>query len=214
VQTAVDNLRYGFRMLAKSPGFTAVAVVTLALGIGANTTVFSVVNAVLLKVLPYPHPDRLVAIVEHEKVTGEVSVSWPDFIDWQKQNQVFESIAVYRYNGANLTGADKPVRLRVMEASAGFFGITGATPVAGHTFTAEEDKPGASPTAVLTHRLWADRFGSDPRAVGRAVLDRGNHNGLRAVALFRGAFLRSRLKPISPPQRATKADPVVALRYE
>jgi len=86
----MHNLRYGFRMLAKSPGFTAVAVLTLALGIGANTTVFSVVNAVLLKVLPYPHAERLMAIVENEKVTGDVSVSWPDFIDWQKQNEVFQ----------------------------------------------------------------------------------------------------------------------------
>jgi putative ABC transport system permease protein len=228
MQTVVHNLRYGFRMLAKSPGFTAVAVLTLALGIGANTTVFSVVNAVLLKVLPYPHPERLVAMVESEKVTGEVSVSWPDFIDWQKQNQVFQSIAVYRYNGANLTGADQPVRLRVIEVSASFFAITGAMPVAGRTFTAEEDRHGASPTVVLTHRLWADRFGSDPNVVGKALkldgaeytvvgvlpadywvphpvdlvtpiglhtndagwLDRGNHNGLRAVALLKGSISR------------------------
>lgn len=117
--TLVRDLRYGLRTLAKSPGFTIVALLTLALGIGANTVIFSVVDAVLFKVLPYPQPQRLVALVENEHMAGNVSTSWPDYLDWQKQNQVFDSIAVYNINGMNLTGLDQPERVQVMYAVLG-----------------------------------------------------------------------------------------------
>src|SRR5580692_7573118 len=113
MSTLLKDVRYGLRTLAKSPGFTTVALLTLALGIGANTVIFSVVDAVLFKVLPYPQPQRLVALVENEHIAGNVTSSWPDYLDWQKHNQVFDSVALYQINGMSLTGLDHPEKVRV-----------------------------------------------------------------------------------------------------
>lgn len=176
MSTFFKDVRYGVRTLAKSPGFTIVALLTLALGIGANTVIFSVLDAVLFKVLPYPQPQRLVALVENEHMAGNVSTSWPDYLDWQKQNQVFDSIAVYQVNGMNLTGLDLPERVQAMQATAPFWDLTGARPALGRVFSAGDDRVGASPTVVLSYAFWQARFGADPSIVGRTLtLDQASY---------------------------------------
>jgi len=168
----VQDVRYGFRMLAKSPGFTVVAVLTIALGIGANTAIFSVVRAVLLKSLPYPEPDQLVSIREVQSHSGDMSVSWMNFLDWREQSQSFERLAVTRADRFILTGAGEPTQLRAGRVSAAFFPLLGAKPVVGRTFSEAEDAPTAAPTTVLSYALWRTRFGADPAIVGKtAVID-------------------------------------------
>jgi putative ABC transport system permease protein len=172
-ENLVQDLRLSLRALAKNRGFTAIAVLTLALGIGANTAIFSVVDAVLLDRLPYPHPETLVRIIEHNPQAGDLMVSWPDYLDWQAQNRVFSAMAAYHFAGYNLSGVEEPVRLRGLQASASFFGVLGIVPVRGRAFTAAEDRPGATPVALLSHALWRSRFGGDPRVLGRPLLLNG-----------------------------------------
>ncbi|HVR09918.1 MAG TPA: ABC transporter permease, partial [Thermoanaerobaculia bacterium] len=172
-ETVIQDLRLSFRMLAKNPGFTTVTALTLAFGIGSNTAIFSVVKAVLLDGLPYPHPESLVRIIEHSKQTGDMMVSWPDYLDWRQQNQTFAELAAYHFDDYNLTGVEEPVRLHGMQATAGFFGLTGAVPPVGRAFTAAEDRPGGSPVALLADGLWRNRFGGDPRILGRTLLLNG-----------------------------------------
>jgi putative ABC transport system permease protein len=169
----IQDLRFSLRTFARNRGFAAVTVLTLALGIGANTAIFSVVDAVLLDVLPYPHPETLVRIIEHTRQVGDIMVSWPNFLDWQKQNHVFASMAAYHSVDYNLTGVEEPVRLRAMQVSASFFGIAGIVPARGRAFTAAEDRPGAPPVALLGHALWRSRFGSAPGVLGRPLLLNG-----------------------------------------
>jgi putative ABC transport system permease protein len=172
MDTLLHDLRYGARMLLKTPAFTFVAVLALALGIGANTAIFSVVNAVLLRPLPYADPDRLVLLWQYTSRLPDLDrmfVSYPDYLDWRDQNQAFEHLAVFRDGGANLTGGDGPERIQVAEASASIFPILGVPPLIGRGFLPEEDQPGAGRTAVISHGLWQRRFGSDPGMVGQAV---------------------------------------------
>jgi putative ABC transport system permease protein len=169
--TLLQDLRYGIRMLARNPGFTAVAVITLALGIGANTAIFSVVNAVLLRPLPYKNPDQLVNVWQ----TFYPRHSWTavppaNFLDWREQNGVFEDMAaVAAYPGVNLTGNGEPKRLEGHRVSASLFPLLGVSPLLGRTFLAEEDRPGGDRVAILSHRLWQERFGADPSAIGKTV---------------------------------------------
>lgn len=163
-------------MLAKYPGFTVVAVLTLALGIGANTAIFCVVRAVLLKSLPYPEPDSLVSIREFQRHTGDSSVSWMNFLDWRRQNESFELIAVSRQDHYVLTGAGEPALLRGAAVSAEFFTLLGAKPLVGRTFDAEDDTPAAPPATVLSYAFWRTRFGADSAIVGKnVVLDDRNY---------------------------------------
>ena len=166
--TLFQDLRYGLRMLIKSPGFTAVAVLALALGIGANSAIFSVVNAVLLRPLPYTDPDRLVILWEKAQMM-DTSVAYPNFVDWQAQNQVFEQIAAYRRDSFNLTGAGEPERLSGRMMSASFFSTLGVKPLRGRDFTTEDDHPGASPVVILSHGFWQRRFGGDESIVGKQL---------------------------------------------
>ena len=166
----VQDVRYGFRMLAKSPGFTVVAVLTIALGIGANTAIFSVVRAVLLKSLPYPEPEQLVSIREVQSHSGDMSVSWMNFLDWREQSQSFERLAVTRADRFILTGAGEPTQLRAGRVSAAFFPLLGAKPIVGRTFSEVEDAPSAAPATVLSYALWRTRFGADPTIVGKGVM--------------------------------------------
>jgi putative ABC transport system permease protein len=166
----LQDVRYGIRMLAKSPGFTAVAVITLALGIGANTAIFSVVRAVLLKSLPYPEPDRLMSIREFQTHKGDMSVSWMNFLDWRAQNQSFERMAVTRADHAVMTGAGEPTLLRAGRVSAAFFPLLGAKPILGRSFSEEEDTAAAIPMTVLSYSLWRTRFGGDAAIVGKNVM--------------------------------------------
>jgi len=167
--TFLQDLRYGGRVLRKNPGFTFIAVITLALGIGANTAIFSVVNAVLLRPLPYEQPDRLVYLSERHPKYLEMSISYPDFADWRGQNHVFENIGVVNYRDYNLTGRGEPERLRTGQASADLFSALRVQPKLGRLFSNEEDRVGAAAVVVLSHELWQRRFGGDPQILDQAL---------------------------------------------
>ena len=172
----MNDLRFAFRQLRNKPGFTAVAVLTLALGIGANTTMFTALNAVLLRPLPYPQPDRLVTILEATRQESPSVVAYPDFLDWQQQSQAFAEMAAYQLAAFNLTGADEPERVSGMRITANLFRTLGVKPALGRDFLAEEDEPGGRAVLLLSHRLWQRRFGADPAVVGRTVsLDGRGH---------------------------------------
>jgi putative ABC transport system permease protein len=166
-----QDLKYGVRMLAKSPGFTAVAVIALALGIGANTAIFSVVNAVLIRSLPFKDPDRLVMVWERNRPRNRDQnvISPANYLDWQDQNTVFEQMsAVFDYR-ANLTGVDDPEELRTQVVTANFFDLLGVNAALGRTFVAEEGMEGHDNVVVLGQSLWKRRFGGDPAMVGKTI---------------------------------------------
>src|SRR6185503_11595274 len=169
METFVQDLRHGMRMLVKNPGFTAVALIALALGIGANTAIFSVVNAVLLRPLPYKAPERLVMLQEKSQQLDVMSVSYLNFLDWQKQNQTFEQIAVVRRSSFNITGGNEAERVAGRILSANFFSVLGVAPARGRDFLPEENEPGASPVLIVSHALWQRRFGADPNLVGKTI---------------------------------------------
>jgi putative ABC transport system permease protein len=164
-----QDLRFGARMLLKQPGFTLIAVLTLALGIGANTAIFSVVNAVLLRPLPYEEADRLVFLTERNPWNEDMTLSYPDFADWRAQNHVFEYIGVHNSGSYNLTGSGEPEQLRVGRASADLFSALRVRAALGRLFTDEEDKFGAPGVIVLSHGLWQRRFGGDPNILNRLL---------------------------------------------
>jgi predicted permease len=166
-----QDLRYGLRVLWKNPGFTVVAVLALALGIGANSAIFSVVNTVLLRPLPYRDPERLVMVWEDRSKQGypRDTPAPANFIDWRDQNQVFEGMAAIASQSFNLTGAGEPERIDGKRVSASLFPLMGVEPLVGRTFTPEEDQPGANRVVVLSHGLWQRRFGSDRKIVGQPL---------------------------------------------
>jgi ABC-type antimicrobial peptide transport system permease subunit len=171
MENLFQDVRYGLRMLRRSPGFTGVAVLTLALGIGANSSIFSVVNAVLLRPLPYKDPDRIVWVTEVVPAFNNAEhVSGPDFLDWCEQNQVFEQIAAYDSGEINLTGQDEPERIRYGRVSAGFLSLLGVRPAIGRAFLDEEDRPGQNHVVMITQGLWHRRFGADPNLIGKTLL--------------------------------------------
>ena len=162
-----QDLRFSGRMLLKHPGFTIIAVLTLALGIGANTAIFSIVNAVLLRPFPYHAPEQLVTVGEF---VPRGSVSYPNFVDWRAQSTLFESVSAVRSNESyNFTGAGEPERVQGRLVSAGFFSLLGMKPILGRDFVAEDDHPSATPTVVLGYSFWSRRFGNDPNIVGKQI---------------------------------------------
>lgn len=166
----MNDLRYALRQLAKAPGFTAAAVLTLALGIGACTAIFSVVNGVLLRPLDFPEPERLVMLKEMQLPEyPEFSLSPPNFLDWEKQLKSFASIAAYSGAALNLTGEGEPQRLVGVKATAHYFDVYGIKPLLGRAFLPEEDAPGKNRVVVLSHPLWQRLFGGAPEAVGRSL---------------------------------------------
>jgi predicted permease len=167
--TLIRDLRYGLRMLTKNPGFTVVAVVTLALGIGANTALFSVVNGVLLNPLPYPESNRLVALYSHDANYTQASISYPNFLDWVRDNRSFSALAAFRGDDFNLTGSGEPERVPVEMVSASFFPLLGVRPVLGRTFRPEEDQVGAAPVVLIGGGFWKRKFGAAPDAVGKTL---------------------------------------------
>ena len=167
--TLWKDVQFAARMLWKNGGVTAVAVVALALGVGANTAVFSVVNAVLLKPLPYKDPDRLVRLSEHSEQIPGMSVSYPNFLDWREQQTVFERMAAMQPASYNLSGEGEAERLQGRNVSPEFFPVLGVEPALGRAFTEEENVPGRGRVAVISHGLWQRRFGGDPRILGRAL---------------------------------------------
>jgi putative ABC transport system permease protein len=171
LETFWQDVRFGARTLRKNPGFTAVAVLTLALGIGANTAIFSVVEGVLLRPLPYKDPSRLVMVSEKNLKRGfpEFDVTPPDFIAWRAQNQVFSSMAAIRGHDYALTGAGTAEREQAAEVSPEFFGILGVPPELGRGLQASDDDPGKPPAVVISHRLWRDELAGDPHVIGRVL---------------------------------------------
>ena len=167
----LQDLRYGLRMLAKSPGFTAVAVITLALGIGATTAIFSAVNALLLNPYPFPEPDRIM-FVEARHVSGKnSSTGYRDSLDWREQNTVFEEMAIAPWAGTyTMSGQGEPQRIIGGRTTAGFLRVLGIQPAMGRFFTAEEDKPGAAQVAVLTYAAWQRRFAGSRDVFGRMIM--------------------------------------------
>jgi predicted permease len=173
MRTLAQDLRHGFRLLAKSPGFAFAAVLVLALGLGANTAIFSVVNAVLLRPLPFPDAERLVHVwhTPPEKAFPGLktfTVSPANFFDWQRRSTSFEAMSLVHFKSLNLAGTGEPVALRAAEVTPEFFGILKARPVAGRAFT-PGDAAGTTRLAVLSHALWVSRFGGDPALVGGEI---------------------------------------------
>ncbi|MGB6874449.1 MAG: ABC transporter permease [Candidatus Acidiferrales bacterium] len=172
MNTLLQDIRYGLRMLLKSPGFTAVAVITLALGIGANTAIFTVVNGVLLHPLPYPAPQQLVELHETSTAWGKDgwgSASGPDFDDWRAQSRSFSGLAACFEDGLNLTGASQPQRIRSLSVSADFFGVLGAQLAHGRLLNSGDFKPGAARVVLLSDGFWRRVFGGDPDIVGKSL---------------------------------------------
>ena len=171
MQTFLQDLRYGIRMLLKKPGFTLIAVITLALGIGANTAIFSVVNAILLRPLPYPEPDRLAMVwMNNTRLNiAEDWHSWPNYVDYRDQNHVFENIAGFNNRSFNLTGQGEAVRVVGAWGTANLFSTLGVNPFRGRIFTTDEQEEGKGMVAVLGYGLWQRQFGGDPEIVGRTI---------------------------------------------
>jgi predicted permease len=180
-----QDVRYGLRVLLKSPGFTAIAVLTLALGIGANTALFSVVNGVLLSPLPYPEPDRLVAVYANSPSFDESSISYPNFLDWHKDNHSFSALGAFRPDDYNLTGAGEPERLHGHQISAEFFSALGISPILGRDILAEEDQAGGTPVVLIGDGLWKRKFGLSRDVLGKSITLNGKVYTIVGVATSR-----------------------------
>jgi predicted permease len=170
LESLLQDVRYGFRMLAKAPAFSAIAILTLALGIGSNTAIFSVVNGVLLNPLPFHDAHQLVSMFEQIPNFKNASISYPNFVDWRRMNRTFASMAAYRSVGFNLRGEGDPENLRGEMVSAGFFEILGVTPLKGRTFSQDDDRLGANPTVMITEGLWRHKYGMAPDIIGRRMI--------------------------------------------
>jgi putative ABC transport system permease protein len=164
-----QDIRYALRALRRNPGFAAVAALTLALGVGANTAIFSVVNAVLLRPLPYAEPDRIVTVSYHHPMLGYNAIHGEDFLAWRDRTNVFDRVAAYANKTADLRGSGEPERLDVALVSADMFSTLGVRPAFGRVFTPDDDKAGGAPVVILSYGLWQRRFGADPQVIGRPI---------------------------------------------
>ena len=164
-----QDLIYGLRWLRKNPGFTVLSVLMLAVGIGVNTAMFSVINAVLLRPLPYAEPDRIVFMNESGPEIQNRLVSYPNFVDWRARNQVFESISTIRGWSVNITGTDQPESVDSRMVTSEYFKVMRATPMLGRDFTADDDKPGAHPVTIISYGTWQQRYGGDPNIIGKDI---------------------------------------------
>jgi predicted permease len=192
LEELLQDLRYGARMLRKNPGFTFVAILTLALGIGANTAIFSVVNGVLLNPLPYPHPEELVTLHQNKGNFEFGSISYPNFRDWQKDNGTFSSMAISRRYAFSLTGLGEAEQVRARFISSDFFSTIGVNPVLGRTFARGEDEIGAAPIVLITAGFWKRKFASSPEVLGKSLtLDGRNYTIVGVVPANFDLFLRS-----------------------
>jgi len=174
VERTFQDIRFAWRTLRKSPGFTIAALSTLALGIGANTAIFSVINGVILRPLPYRDPSRLVAVEEQERASGEnFAFSYPDFLDCKRASRSFQGSAAWRNLGVNVTSPAEPEYVRALQVSAGFLSVLGIKPIRGREFQPEEDQRGATPVAMIGYSLWQERFGGKPDAIGATLVASG-----------------------------------------
>ena len=174
MQTFWQDIRYGARMLLKHPGVTAIAVITLALGIGANTAIFSVVSAVMLRPLPYNNPDRLVALWESAPERGPRRATPANFFDWKKQNTTFADMAPFGFSTMTLTGNGEPEQMSGTRAGAGFFAVVGIEPTLGRSFLPEEHEPGKGNVVILGHDFWQRRYAGNRDIVNKAITLDGN----------------------------------------
>jgi putative ABC transport system permease protein len=183
METLIQDIRYGVRMLAKKPGLTIVTVLTLALGIGANTAIFSVVNAALLRALPYENPDQLVVVWEHNRPRNKArnSVSPANFLSWCDQNTVFDGLAALYTSRINLTGVEDPEEVQFQGVTPNFFSLLGVSPAIGRPFAPGDGEAGAEGVILLSHGLWQRRFGADPNIVGRTILLNGQNQTVVGV---------------------------------
>ncbi|HET7205943.1 MAG TPA: ABC transporter permease [Terriglobales bacterium] len=168
-----QDVRYALRLLKKNRGFTAIAALTLALGIGVNTAIFSVVNGVLLSPLPFPNANRIVSLFQETPNFPKGSISYLNFLDWQRENRSFEAIAAYRQSNGSLTGVGEAEDVRAQSISATFFPVLGINPILGRNFTADEDRRGANPAVMISEGLWKRKFGSDPQINGKRIIVAG-----------------------------------------
>jgi predicted permease len=168
-----QDIRHGARSLSKTPGFALISILTLALGIGANTAMFSIVNGVLLRPLPYSEPDRILQLSTSMPQFQEASISYPNFLDWQERSRSFESMAAYRFDNFNLTGQSNPERLQGLMVSATIFPVLRLNAVVGRTFTSDEDRRGGAPVVLLTTGYWKTRFAGSSSVVGHALMLNG-----------------------------------------
>jgi putative ABC transport system permease protein len=176
------DLKYALRQLAKAPGFTLVAILTLALGIGANTAIFSFIDSWILRPSPFPEIDRLVVLFETNKRTGTTNLVSPaDWIDWREKADIFEELATASFASYNLTGSDEPLKIPAFDVSANFFHTLGIKPALGREFTEAEEAAGQDNVVILGHQLWRDRFGSDPKILGRSITLDGLPYGIVGV---------------------------------
>ena len=183
MQTLWQDLRYGARMLFKQPGFTLIAVLTLALGIGANTAIFSVVNGLLLRPLPYSDSERLAIIWTHSP-GANVALDWPSpgqFSAVKADNTVFEALALAQGRNVILTGQDTPESSGAVSVSSAVFPLLGAQAALGRVFLPEEDEPGKPPTVILSHGLWQQRFGGDPNVLGKPLTLNGTSHTIVGI---------------------------------
>lgn len=174
LETLCFDLRYACRTLTKNPSYSIFAIITFALGIGINTVIFSIANSVLFNPLPYPNPDQLVAIDETKPGFADGSISYPNFLDWQRENQTFASMAIYRGFGFALTGTGPAEWLKGAFISRNFFTVLGVNPIKGRSFSAAEELPGAGRAVQISEALWYGRFGGDPDIIGKSVTLDGN----------------------------------------
>jgi predicted permease len=166
----LQDIRFGYRSLRKSPGFTTIALLTIAIGIGANAAIFSFIDSVVLKPLPYPEPEGIVRVYEKRPDGGWNGVSALNFLDWQQKGRPFRYLAAYTWSAAILTGAGEPLQIPGMKVSVHYFDISATMAELGRTFVEGEDQPGRDHVAVLTHSLWVSRFASDPDIVGKTLI--------------------------------------------
>ena len=178
----IQDLLYSLRWLRKNSGFTVLAVLMLAVGIGVNTAMFSVINVVLLQPLPFPEPDRIVWMNESGPEIKNRQISYPNFVDWRRRNQVFEGIALFRGWSVNLTGTDKPENLDARMVTSDYFKVMRATPVLGRDFTPEDDQPGAAAVTIISYGFWQQRFAGDPNIIGKQILLEDQPHSIIGVA--------------------------------
>ena len=169
METFRHDLRFALRLFARNPGFALLAVVALALGIGANTAVFSVVDAVLIKPLPFPNPDALVFVYDTQPFCATCPASYPKYVDWRDQNAVFDAVGGYSPGSSVMTGKGTPERIRTARVTATLFRVFQVPPIAGRWIADDEDKPDATPVALLSYGFWLERFGRDPNVVGQTI---------------------------------------------
>src|ERR1044071_820753 len=169
MNTLLQDVRYGARMLWKKPGFTAVVLLTLALGIGANAALFSVVNGVLLNPLPFPQPERLVMLHQSKPNFEQGAIPYPNFRDWQKDNQTFSAMAIMRGFRFSLMGTGEAERVNARLVSGDFFSVLGVNPALGRNFRPDEDQPGAGPVVIISAAMWQRKFAAAPDAVGKSL---------------------------------------------